>query len=82
MGGTICIMAGMQLNHSDIIGLWPTLGDFAADLGVRPNTARGWKRRNSIPPNYWRGLIEKARERRVYVTPDHLMAQVAQRRAA
>lgn len=82
MCGTICIMALMQLNHSDIINFWPTLADFAADMGVKRHTARGWKRRNSIPAEYWPELIEKARERRAYVSPEVLMISAAQRRAA
>lgn len=81
MCGTKCIMAAMNLNHSDIIKLWPTLADFAADMGVKRNTARGWKRRNSIPWKYWPVLIETARERRAYVDPRELM-MAAQRRAA
>ena len=82
MCGTFCTMTPMQLNHSDIIKLWPTLADFAADMGVKRNTARGWKRRNSIPDKYWTDLVEKARERRAYVSPEELMRSAAQRRAA
>lgn len=82
MCGTKCIMTAMNLNHSDIIKLWPTLADFAADMGVKRNTARGWKRRNSIPDKYWTDLVERARERRAYVSPDALMLAAAQRRAA
>lgn len=82
MCGTFCTMTPMQLNHSDIIKLWPTLAEFAADLGVKRHTARGWKRRNSIPWKYWPSLLEKARERRAYVSPEELMRSAAQRRAA
>jgi hypothetical protein len=78
----MCNVAVMNLNHTDIIKLWPNLDEFAADLGVKKRTALGWRSRNSIPWKYWPSLLAKAQVRRVYVTPDHLMAQVAQRRAA
>lgn len=62
---------------------WPGgLRTFADDVGVLFNTARGWRARNSIPPTYWQGILDKARERRVYVTHDDLIASAAQRRAA
>lgn len=75
-------MAPMQLKHSDIIKLWPTLAAFAADMGVKRHTARGWWRRDSIPDKYWADLIERARERRAYVSPEELIRAAAQRRAA
>lgn len=82
MCGTFCTMATMQLDHADTISLWPTLADFAADVGVKRNTARGWKRRNSIPVKYWPAVLEMARERRAYVSPEELIRSAAQRRAA
>ncbi len=78
----MCMLPPMTMNHSDIIRLWPTLDEFAADLSVNKRRALAWRSRNSIPWKYWPGLLAKARERRIYVTPDHLMAQVAQGRAA
>lgn len=74
-------MTPMQLNHSDTINLWPTLADFAADVGVKRNTARGWKRRNSIPAKYWPTVLEMARNRRAYVSPEELMRSAERRRA-
>lgn len=79
---TICTIWPMQMNHSDIINLWPTLMEFASDMGVDWQKARGWKRRNSIPTKYWPGLIESARKRKAYVSPEILMMAAAQRRAA
>jgi hypothetical protein len=79
---TVCIMRPMQLNHSQIIDLWPSLDEFAEDMGVKMRTAQGWKRRNSIPWHYWPRLIACALVRRIYVSPEMLMSSAAERRAA
>lgn len=84
MRDTLCIIQPMRtMNHSEIIMNWPGgMRVFADDMGVLFNTARGWRARNSIPDKYWIDLVEKARERRVYVSPEELMRSAAQRRAA
>jgi hypothetical protein len=47
----------------DIIAQWPSLGDFAADLGVSYNTAKQMRFRNSIAPFHWPALVEAAERR-------------------
>jgi hypothetical protein len=51
------------MTHSDIINLWPSLGEFASDLGVKYGTAKAMRRRNSIPPEHWCRIVAKADER-------------------
>lgn len=53
--------------HQDIIDAWPkpALPTFAADHGVKYDTAKGWRRRNSIPPERWLDTIRLAAKRGV-----------------
>jgi hypothetical protein len=50
------------------------MAEFAADMGVSPNTAAGWYRRYSVPSKYWELLLAKASERKVKVTAKDLVA--------
>ena len=49
--------------HKDIIDAWPSLANFAAEHGVKYDTAKGWRRRNSIPPRYWPAIVATAGQR-------------------
>lgn len=51
------------MTHSEIISLWPSLSDFADDLGIQYGTAKAMRRRDSIPPEYWIAVTDKAKER-------------------
>ena len=46
-----------------VIGLWPSISEFAADLGVGYGHARIWKHRRSVPVDYWQAVEDRARER-------------------
>jgi hypothetical protein len=48
---------------ADLIELWPSIGAFAADVGVPYETANSWKKRNSIPAKNWPGVIAAAQKR-------------------
>jgi hypothetical protein len=48
---------------TDIISLWPSVEDFAADAGVSIGLARVWRTRKSIPSDRW-ARIERAAQRR------------------
>lgn len=50
------------------MGKWPSIPKLAEDLGVSPNTAAGWYRRNSIPSEYWKLLLVRAAERDIPLT--------------
>lgn len=50
-------------SHREIIAQWRTTAAFAADVGVKLERAKGWRKRNSIPADYWRRCIESARLR-------------------
>jgi DNA-binding transcriptional regulator YiaG len=38
-------------------------GELAADLGVDPSTVSKWKDRESIPGEYWLGIVRFAEQR-------------------
>lgn len=64
---------------SDIIDLWPTVADFAKDLGLGYPTAAAMKRRSSIDSRYWSKVVAAAKVRGFTdVTPDRLMEIAAQ----
>lgn len=48
-----------------LIDTWPTIGAFADDLGCGYEAARQMRRRNSIAPEHWPGVIEVSLERGV-----------------
>lgn len=66
------------MNHSVIIGSWPSLTDFANDLGVGYETAKGMRRRGTIPPGYWVRTVVAAQVRGIdKVTYERLAELVA-----
>lgn len=50
----------MSMTHSDVIDLWNSIAAFAEDVGVAYGTAKAMRRRNSIPPEYWIVVVQKA----------------------
>ncbi len=69
------------MNHADIISLWPTTTQFAAEVGVPRDRADKWKQRRYIRPIYWSRVMEAARKRGIYVSPEMLI-NAAERRVA
>ncbi|OJU37177.1 MAG: hypothetical protein BGN94_08175 [Rhizobiales bacterium 68-8] len=66
------------MTHSDLINLWPTLADFAADIGVEYGTAKAMRRRSSVPSEYWLSMVRSADGRGIAgVTLEALAAAVA-----
>ena len=51
------------MTHTQIISLWPSLSDFAADLGIQYGTAKAMRRRGSIPASYWASVVATAKAR-------------------
>lgn len=51
------------MTHVQIINLWPSLSDFASDIGVQYGTAKAMRRRGSIPSEHWLCMTAKAAER-------------------
>jgi hypothetical protein len=51
------------MTHVDVINLWPSLSEFAADLGIEYGTAKAMRRRGSIPSEYWVAVVKNAERR-------------------
>lgn len=45
--------------HTDIIKRAGGATELGRRIGVDPNTVHAWKRANSIPAAYWRGIAEE-----------------------
>jgi len=54
--------------HPEIIELWPSVNEFAEDVGTSPNLVRCWKHRKSIPAPYWTPLVTAAQDRDIPLT--------------
>lgn len=70
------------MSHKEIIDKWPSLGEFAADLGVAYGTAKAMRQRASIPANRWAEVVEKARARKLKDVSLEKLALAAAERAA
>lgn len=64
----------------EIFDIWPSVADFARDLGVAPSTAGSWRVRG-IPPGRDPQVIEAARKRGRALTFEELHAARAAFRA-
>ena len=59
--------------YQDLIAIWPTVADFARDIGVGYQTARKMRDRNSVGSKYWKTVIQAACARGVYLTAEDLL---------
>lgn len=67
-------------SFSDVIRLWPTIEMAASEIGVNPWTLVGWRRRNSIPADYWMDLKAAAVARGFeFLTIDFLSVLASQK---
>jgi hypothetical protein len=61
----------------EVVELWSSDREMAKDLeidGVNPpEVVRGWHRTNSIPPRYWRRILERPIAKQAKLTPELLM---------
>ena len=71
-----------RMSHTPIIEKWPSLSDFAADLGVAYGTAKAMRRRGSIPADRWVEVVEKAKARQIEGVSLEILALAKAERAA
>jgi predicted GNAT superfamily acetyltransferase len=50
-------------SHRDIIDRWPSVREFAADIGITYNSANLMRHRHSINARYWDRVVEAAKAR-------------------
>jgi hypothetical protein len=65
------------MTHADLIRLWPSLSEFAADLDVNYVTAKAMRFRSSIPASYWVAMVDAARRRGISGVDYQALAEAA-----
>lgn len=70
----------MPDSFRSVISRWPSLADFADDIGVVENTAKQMKKRDSIPHVYWACVVTGAKQRGLKGVTLEALAQLADRR--
>lgn len=66
----------------DIIDAWPSAAEFARDVGTSGVNARGMRRDNRLPANFWVEAIQKAEERGIEGVTLERLADIAANRTA
>ena len=69
-------------DFNSIIGLWPSVAEFAVDLGIENSHAHAMKARNAITPRYWPALVNAARRRKFSGVTYEALALIAAKVAA
>lgn len=76
-------MTKMPDSFVSIINLWPTLQDFADDIGVPYVNANLMRQRDSIAADHWAAMVDAARRRGIKgVSTDRLARLKAEKAAA
>lgn len=71
------------LTISDLISKWPTIADFASEVGIGYEAARQMRRRESIAPEHWVRVISACHDKGIPgVTLEWLAAQRVREAAA
>lgn len=66
-------------SFKELIDLWPSPSVLNTDIGVRYNYVNIWKRRDSIPPQYWPAVIKSAKARGIKGVTFIALAELAGR---
>lgn len=69
-------------SFSDVIDALGGTAKFASAVGMKPNTAKMAKARDSISPSWWPAVVKAAEERGEDITLERLAALAAERRSA
>lgn len=56
-------MSNVPASISSLIDHWPTIGEFASEVGCGYEAARQMRRRDSIAPEHWQKVISAAKRR-------------------
>lgn len=69
----------MDKKFSPLLSRWPSLAALASDLGVDYERVKKWRQRDSVPAEYWPGLVAAASERgfRLSLSELHSLARKA-----
>lgn len=65
-----------------VIDLWPSISEFAEDIGISTAHARVMKSRNSIHANHWLVIEQKAKARGIHGASMQDLAKAVERQRA
>ena len=77
---TMCHRLRVMQNFLEVIDLWPSVLEFAQDIGKKPNLIRKWKERDSIPSDAWLSIISAAQYRGLHGVTAEVLTEIASRR--
>ena len=60
-------------SEREILELWPSRSDLAADVGEKLDTVRKWIERGSIPKEKMQAVLEAARKRKIPLSAEILI---------
>jgi len=65
-------------SFAELLLRWPSLAQISAELGVPYDTVIAWKRRNSVPYEYWTALVASAQQNEIRGLSMEVMAEAAE----
>jgi len=68
-------------NFRDVIALWDSLHEMALEIGAKPSAVSKWRRRDSIPAEWWVSVLATKRAEDTGLTAGRL-ASLAARESA
>jgi hypothetical protein len=66
-------------SFADLLSLWPSLARISDELAVPYDTVMAWKRRNSVPFEYWVPLLASAKRNKIRGISMEILAAAAER---
>jgi hypothetical protein len=65
-------------SFANLLSLWPSLARISDELAVPYDTVMAWKRRNSVPYEYWSALMASAKRNKIRGISMELLAAAAE----
>lgn len=67
---------GKITTFKQVIDAWPSVAEFAEDIGANANTAKLMRFRDSISADYWVDVVKGAKARRIKGITLELLASI------
>lgn len=64
-------------SFTDVINLWPSIPEAVSEIGATVSQVSKWRRRDSIPPEWWEAVLATGVARRNGITADALVKLAA-----
>lgn len=69
------------MTFPDVISKWPNAGELARDINIKRGAVKQWRRRESIPSEYWLDIESAARRRGIEGVTVFVLAEIAMEQA-